>query len=326
MLLLFIMNFKNLNLLITGGCGFIGSNFCNYISDKVNKLVIIDKITYAADINNISNIIENENVFLIIDDIVNHNFLNTFEEYDINYIIHFAAETHVDTSYIDVIKYINNNIIATYKILDSILKYKDIPMIYFSTDEVYGESNDQYKYKESDMYNPTNPYAATKASCELIIKSFINSYNMSIMIVRCNNIYGINQYKEKVIPKFIKKALNNETIELDNEGKIIRDFVYIDDLIDALLILINNGNMKEIYNIGYANPISIANLANTIIELTNSKSDKIYTKNRPYNDYRYYIDNSKILKLGWKPKYNNINSFKENIKYLIKYDNRKTCR
>lgn len=307
-----------MNLLVTGGCGFIGSNFCNYISKKVNKLVIIDKITYAANISNISGIIDNENVFLIIDDIINHNFLNTFREYDINYIIHFAAETHVDTSYNDVIKFIDNNITATYKIIESILKYKNIPMIYFSTDEVYGESNDKYNFKETDRYNPTNPYAATKASCELMIKSFINSYNMQIMIVRCNNVYGINQYNEKVIPKFIKKAINNETIELHDEGKIIRDFLYIDDLIDALIILMNNGKMTEVYNIGYDNPISIINLAKMIINMTNSKSDIIFTKNRPYNDYRYYIDNSKILELEWKPKYNSENSFKENIKYLIK--------
>lgn len=308
-----------MNLLVTGGCGFIGSNFCNYISKKVNKLVIIDKITYAANISNISGIIDNENVFLIIDDIINHNFVSTFQEYDINYIIHFAAETHVDTSYNDVIKFIDNNITATYKIIEAILKYKKISMIYFSTDEVYGESNDKYKFKETDRYNPTNPYAATKTSCELMIKSFINSYNMQIMIVRCNNVYGINQYEEKVIPKFIKKAINNETIELHDEGKIIRDFLYIDDLIDALIILINKGKITEVYNIGYDNSISIINLAKMIINMTNSKSDIIFTKNRPYNDYRYYIDNSKILELGWKPKYNSENSFKENIKYLINY-------
>lgn len=313
------MNFKNMNLLVTGGCGFIGSNFCNYISKKVNKLVIIDKITYAANISNISGIIDNKNVFLIIDDIINHNFVNTFHEYDINYIIHFAAETHVDTSYNDVIKFIDNNITATYKIIEAILKYKNIPMIHFSTDEVYGESNDKYNFKETDRYNPTNPYAATKASCELIIKSFINSYNMQIMIVRCNNVYGINQYNEKVIPKFIKKTINNETIELHDEGKIIRDFLYIDDLIDALIILMNKGKMTEVYNIGYDNPISIINLAKMIINMTNSKSDIIFTKNRPYNDYRYYIDNSKILELEWKPKYNSENSFKENIKYLINH-------
>lgn len=318
------MNFKNLNLLVTGGCGFIGSNFCNYISKKVNKLVIIDKITYAADISYIASIIDDDNVFLIIDDIINHNLVSTFKEYDINYIIHFAAETHVDTSYIDVIKFIDNNITATYIIIEALLKYKNIPMIYFSTDEVYGESNDKYNFKETDRYNPTNPYAATKASCELIIKSFISSYNMPIMIVRCNNIYGINQYKEKVIPKFIKKAINNEIIELDDEGKIIRDFVYIDDLIDALILLIDKGKMREIYNIGYENPIAIINLAKMIIYKTNSKSNIIFTKNRPYNDYRYYIDNKKILELGWQPKYNSVNSFKENIEYLIKYDNRKT--
>jgi dTDP-glucose 4,6-dehydratase len=314
------MELKNINLFVTGGCGFIGSHFCNYIYTKVNKLIILDKLTYAGDKKYINNILNNDNVFLIIDDILNHNFIETYNKYDINYIIHLAAETHVDNSYNYFKKYINNNIIATQILVESILNYnKKIKLIHFSTDEIYGESNnDNIIFNENANFNPTNPYAATKASAELIINTYKYSYNLPIIITRCNNVYGINQHNEKVIPKFISNIIDNQPIKIHGKHNKKRDFIYIDDVISALEIIIINGIEKEIYNIGIDNPIYIHELANIICSKMNKKNHKILrVKDRPFNDYRYNIDNSKLMNIGWKPIFINKNDFEKNLEKII---------
>ena len=315
------MNLKNINLLVTGGCGFIGSNFCNFICDKVNKLVIIDKITYAGNKDNIKNILNKSNVILIEEDITYHNFQKTYCDYNINYIVHLAGETHVDKSYSCLKNFIDNNITATHILLES-LKNNKIPIIFFSTDEIYGESNNN-KFLESDHYNPTNPYAATKAAAELLINSYIKSYNINIIIVRCNNVYGLNQHNEKVIPSFIDNAFNNKSLNIHGDGDKIRDFVYVDDIIDAILILMDCGVNHEIYNIGYENPISILELAKLVLKITQSNSKLEYISDRPFNDNRYNINNEKMLNLGWNPKHITKESLINNIIYLIKnkYDN-----
>ena len=259
------MQFKDINLLVTGGCGFIGSNFCNYIYNKINNLIILDKLTYAGDTKYIDNIINEDNVFLIIDDILEHDFIETYKKYKINYIIHLAAETHVDNSYIYFQKHINNNIIATQILLNSILNYnQNIKLIHFSTDEIYGESNNDKIFNEESNFNPTNPYAATKACAELIINTYKYSYKLPIIITRCNNVYGLNQHSEKVIPKFISNILHNKPIEIHGKNNKKRDFIYIDDVISALEIIIQKGENHEIYNIGINNPINICELADLI--------------------------------------------------------------
>ncbi len=310
------MELKDINLLITGGCGFIGSNFSNFFYNKVNKLVIIDKLNYSGNLNNIIEIINCNNVYFIKEDINECDLSSIYEIYNINYIIHLAGETHVDNSFIKIDDFINNNILATNKILES-LKTKKIPMIHFSTDEVYGDTLDYNKFTEESLFNPTNPYAATKASAELLINSYIKSFNINVIIVRCNNVYGKYQNIEKVIPKFIYNAINNEPLNLHGDGNNIRDFLYIDDLIDAILLLISNGKYSEIYNIGVDNPLTIKELANIIIRKTNSNSLIKYVENRPYNDKRYYINCDKITELGWKPKNASASSFIKNLDVLI---------
>lgn len=315
------MNLENTNILVTGGCGFIGSNFCNYIYNKVNKLIIIDKITYAGNKNNIKNILDKDNVIFINEDIIYHNLQDTYNKYNINYIVHLAGETHVDKSYNCLMNFIDNNITATHILLES-LKVNKIPIIFFSTDEIYGESNNT-KFAETDNYNPTNPYAATKASAELLINSYIKSYNINIIIVRCNNIYGSNQHNEKVIPCFINYAFNNKPLYIHGNGDKIRDFVYVSDIIEAIIVLMNKGVNQNIYNIGYENPITILELAKLILKECGSDSKIEYIKDRPFNDNRYNINSDKIIKLGWKPKHITKDSFIINIKKLIKdkYDN-----
>lgn len=312
---------KDLNLFITGGCGFIGSNFCNYIVNKVNKLVIIDKLDYICNEKNINDIIKLKNVIFIKDDLLKHNILETLEKYEINYIIHFAAQTHVDNSYNNFSNFINDNIIATYNLLNSVyiydLKYnKKINILHFSTDEIYGSTSEEgYLFKEETNFNPTNPYASTKASCEMIVNTYKYTYKLPIIITRCNNVYGKYQYFEKVIPLFINKAINNESLTIHGNGEYIRDFIHVDDVISAILIIMEKGIIGEIYNIGNDNPIRIIDLANIIIK--NIKSGRIeHIKDRAYNDFRYPLDMTKLKKLGWINKINFDDGLNEVIEWM----------
>jgi dTDP-glucose 4,6-dehydratase len=305
----------NLNLLVTGGCGFIGSNFCNFISKYVNKLIVIDKLSYASNERNIEEIIKNGNVFFINDDILLHDFANTFDKYNINYIIHFAAETHVDNSYKHFDNFIKDNIIATQKLLDHINKYKNkITLLHFSTDEVYGPSINEDHFDENSNFNPTNPYSASKASSELIVNTYKYSYNLPIIITRCNNVYGKFQFSEKVIPCFILKALNNEELPLQGDGNKIRDFIHINDVISGVITIMTKGEIGEIYNIGNFNPIKIIDLANMIIKKIGKGRIK-YVEDRPFNDSRYYVNTKKLSNLGWKPTVNFHDALDELIKW-----------
>jgi dTDP-glucose 4,6-dehydratase len=304
----------NLNLLVTGGCGFIGSNFCNKFFNIFNKLIIIDKLTYAGNMNNIKNIIDSNNVIFINEDINNVNFEKIYDMYNINYIINFAAETHVDNSYNNFNLFFNNNVLTVEKILNSLLnREKNIRFLHFSTDEVYGPSENNAPFFETSNFNPTNPYSASKAAAELVINTYKYSYNLPIIIIRCNNVYGLNQYPEKVIPNFILNALNNKDLNIQGDGSKTRDFIYIDDVISALKIIIEKGEVNEIYNIGNDNPIKIVDLANLIIKKI-GKGKINFVKDRPFNDYRYLVDCNKLKKLGWQLKYDN---FDNNLDIII---------
>lgn len=306
---------KNLNLLVTGGCGFIGSNFCNFIYKYVNKIIIIDKLSYASNEKNIEEILKYKNVIFINDDIIKHDFENTFNKYNINYIIHFAAQTHVDNSYNSFDEFIKDNIIATQILLDHINKYnKKITLLHFSTDEIYGPSFNDDFFNENSNFNPTNPYSASKAACEMIVNTYKYSYNMPIIITRCNNVYGKYQFNEKVIPCFIIKALNDEELPIQGDGTKIRDFIHVQDVINAIIIIIETNKIGEIYNIGNHNPIKIIDLANMIIEKIGKGKIK-FVKDRPFNDNRYYVDCNKLEKLGWKTIMNFDNSLNEIIEW-----------
>jgi len=315
--------YKKLNLFVTGGCGFIGSNFCNYIADKVNKLVIIDKLDYICNEKNIDSILKKKNVFFIKDDLVKHNFLETFEKHNINYVIHFAAQTHVDNSYEHFKEFINDNIMATYKLFDAIHKYsKLIKTIHFSTDEIYGSSEDGVFFTELSNFNPTNPYASTKASCEMIVNTYKYTYKLPIIVTRCNNVYGKFQFFEKVIPLFIHRAINDQELTIHKDGQYIRDFIHVNDVIEGVLTIMEKGIFGEVYNIGNDNPIKIIDLANMIINKV-GKGRITYIKDRAFNDFRYPLDVSKLKSLGWinKVDFNDgldevINWIKENHDYF----------
>lgn len=306
---------KDINILITGGCGFIGSNFCVNNVHLFKSVVIIDCLNYAGNKKNIDEIIDNENVFFLEKDIINTDFESIFKKYDINLIINFAAQTHVDNSYYYINNFVKDNILSITVILESLRNNKQIKMIHFSTDEVYGESLNDTVFNEESAFNPTNPYSATKASTEMIINSYKKSFGLQIMIVRCNNVFGIKQAHEKVIPLFIEKALHGKELPIHGSGKKVRDFIHTDDINRAILTLIKKGKFQEIYNIGIENPISILELARYIIDKVGNGSIK-YIEDRPFNDSRYNINFDKLKNLGWFP----TNNFYEKLDDIIEWE------
>ena len=307
-------NDENINLLVTGGCGFIGSNFINYIYNNYNNINIIniDALYYCANIKNIhTNIINDKKRYVFIKgNLCNKNLLdNILKKYNIRYIIHFAAQSHVQNSFEDSLQYTKDNILGTHTLLEACRKYnKIIRFIHVSTDEVYGESklNEvNHKTEYSTLY-PTNPYAGTKAGAELIAQTYYHSFKLPIIITRGNNVYGPNQYPEKLIPKFIKLLKNNKKVTIQGNGNVIRGFLYITDTVKAFEKILCYGKIGEIYNIGCEKDMeySINDIAKILIKLI--KKDDNYEKwiekieDRPFNDTRYYISNDKLKALGWK--------------------------
>lgn len=302
-----------MNLLVTGGCGFIGSNFINYYFDanKEVKIFNIDAMYYCANELNIDKKIrESDRYKLIIGNICSKDLIyHILKDYQITHIIHFAAQSHVQNSFEDSLQYTNDNILGTHTLLESCRRYGKISkFIHISTDEVYGESmlnDDEEKKNEQSVLCPTNPYAATKAGAELIAKSYFFSFKMPIIITRGNNVYGPNQYPEKLIPRFIQLLKDNKKVTIQGDGTNVRAFLHAYDVATAIECILEKGIIGEIYNIGSDDHLeySVLEIARKIIQLIKPDEDVNewieYIKDRPFNDKRYYISNEKVKRLGW---------------------------
>jgi dTDP-glucose 4,6-dehydratase len=314
------------NILITGGCGFIGSNFINYYLEKNNDINIInlDNMYYCASEDNIKENIKNNNRYTFIKGNICSFDLIWFllNNFSIDAVIHFAAQSHVQNSFNDSLQYTQDNIVGTHTLLEACRKYGKIKrFIHVSTDEVYGESmldNEETKKTEESILCPTNPYAATKAGAELIAQSYYHSFKMPIIITRGNNVYGPNQYPEKLIPRFIKLLKEDKKVTIQGNGDNVRAFLHVYDVCRAFELVFEKGNIGEIYNIGSDedSEYTVLQVAKILIELiknSNNYDDYIeYIEDRPFNDKRYYISNQKVKDLGWK-----INiDFMEGIKEL----------
>ncbi len=331
------------NILITGGCGFIGSNFINHLYDKLYQnhletsnlhqlkpnfhIYNIDALYYCASTENIRKDIQNSGNYTFIKgnissyDLISH-ILN---QYKIDTIIHFAAQSHVDNSFENSLQYTQDNILGTHTLLEATRKYikngnNFKRFIHISTDEVYGESmlhDEEDKKNEQSILCPTNPYAATKAGAELLAKSYYFSYKMPIIITRSNNVYGPNQYHEKLIPRFIKLLKENEKVTIQGNGTNVRSFLHVNDVSNAILLILEKGMIGEIYNIGGDDEdeytvLQVAQLLIKMIKNVYEVNDYIkYVDDRPFNDKRYYISNDKVKKLGWKKSVDFINGLKE---------------
>ena len=304
---------RRINLLVTGGCGFIGSNFINYIYDKQKyNIVNLDAMYYCADENNVKEEIRKSNYYHLIKGNINDKELvyNLLRDHKITHVIHFAAQSHVDNSFSVPLQYTYDNVQGTHTLLEEVRIYgKVYRFIHVSTDEVYGESMleaDEKHKTEQSVLCPTNPYAASKAGAELIAQSYNHSFKMPIIITRGNNVYGPNQYPEKLIPKFIKLLRENKKVTIQGDGSVVRAFLHSYDTARAFEIILERGEIGEIYNIGCDDGMeyTVKDVACMLIKLiknTENYDEWIeYVADRPFNDKRYYISNKKLKVLGWK--------------------------
>ena len=308
-------------IVITGGLGFIGSNLINILSKKNYYIINIDKVTYDSNFNNISSNIKNYKFYK--QDINNQNFIKKIlDKYNPSLIFNLAAETHVDRSIDGPKQFINSNIYGVFNLLEAIRKFKKkIKLIHVSTDEVYGDIINNKSSKESDAYNPSSPYSASKASGDLLIKSYVRTYKIPAIITNCCNNYGPNQYPEKLIPTIIYKIVNNQPITIYGNGRNIREWIHVEDHCSALIKISEKGILGDNYNIGSGIELNNIDIVKKIIysfkeidiNLAN-KAKFIFIKDRPGHDLRYSLNSSKIKKkLKWDCKYN----FDKEIKKII---------
>jgi dTDP-glucose 4,6-dehydratase len=296
-------------IIITGGLGFIGSSLINLIKNKY-FIINIDKVSYASNFNNIDANIKNYKFYK--QDINNKIFIkNILKKYNPSTIFNLAAETHVDRSIDGPKQFIESNILGVFTLLESIRNYKKkIKLIHISTDEVYGDIKKNYKSKEEDAYNPSSPYSASKASGDLLIKSYIRTYKIPAIITNCCNNFGPNQYPEKLIPTIIYNILNKKPIPIYGRGENVREWIYVKDHCDALIKIAEKGVIGENYNIGSGTVLNNIQIAKKIIlafkkiTLTENIKSKIHlVEDRPGHDLRYCLDSSKIKnKLKWECK------------------------
>jgi len=304
------------NILITGGAGFMGSDFVRFMVSKYPKYNFInyDKLTYAADLKNLKDIENKENYKFVVGDVCDFKLLVNILK-DIDCVIHLAAESHVDNSIGNSLIFTMSNTYGTHVLLEAARLNNIKKFLHVSTDEVYGDI-EEGSFKEDSTLNPNNPYSASKAGAEMIVRSYYKTYKMPIIIVRGNNVFGPRQYPEKIIPAFITRLLENKKIPLHGDGSNIRTYIYVDDFSNALDIVFNNGKLGEIYNIGTSNEKSNLEIAKLILnKLGKDKSYIEFVKDRPFNDKRYSVDITKIKELGWKQQYSFEDALNDTIKW-----------
>ena len=308
-------------IIVTGGLGFIGSNLINILSKKKYFIINIDKVTYASNSENIKKNIKNYKFYK--QDINNQNFIKKIlNTYSPSLIFNVAAETHVDRSIDGPKQFIDSNIYGVFNLLEAVRKFKKkIRLIHVSTDEVYGDIVKNKSSIESDPYNPSSPYSASKASSDLLIKSYIRTYKVPAIITNCCNNYGPNQYPEKLVPTIIYKIINKKPIPIYGNGKNIREWIHVEDHCNALIKISEKGLLGENYNIGSGVELNNIDIVKKIvssfkeinIDLAN-KAKFVFVKDRPGHDLRYSLNSSKIKKhLKWRCKYN----FNEGINKTI---------
>ncbi len=302
--------------LVTGGLGFIGSNFILYVRDKYPKFKItnIDAQLPGSNKQNLNGLQNNKNYRYVKGNITNQKLINKLVS-NTDVVINFAAESHVDRSISDPKPFVNSNILGVYTILEAVRKYKK-KLIQISTDEVFG-SLKSGSAPERYPFNPSSPYAASKASAEVLVQSYITTYDCDAIITRCTNNYGPRQSPEKLIPKIIYLANNNNKIPIYGTGKNIRDWIFVLDHCSAILRVLFKGKSGESYNIAASNEIDNLTIVKKILETMGKPNDLIhFTTDRPGHDFRYSLNSSKIYrKLGWKPSY----KFEKGLEFTIKW-------
>ena len=307
-----------MKILVCGGMGFIGSNFIkSHLSNNANDEIInFDNLVLGSNKKNLENI-EKKNYKFIEGDITNSNTINQIAT-DVDVIVNFAAETHVDRSISNPKPFLETNILGTYSILEA-AKNHDKLFVHVSTDELYGDAENQDAFKEDSILKPSNPYSATKASADHLVGSYARTYGTKCIITRCTNNFGPYQFPEKLIPKTIIRAKKDLKVPLYGDGNQIRSWIFVLDHVSAIESLITKGTPGQTYNITAWNEISNKTIAGKILNLMGKSNDLIeYVDDRPGHDKRYSIDSSKIQNdIGWKPSYDFDNALKQTVDWYM---------
>jgi len=312
-------------LLVTGGAGFIGSNFIHHIAENHTgyRIINLDKLTYAGNLENLRDMEGNPNYEFIKGDIADRRLVdNIFKSNIIDAVVNFAAESHVDRSIEDPGIFIQTDIYGTYVLLEAMREYDGGIFLQISTDEVYG-SIEFGSSKESDLLRPNSPYSASKAGAEMIVRSFYKTYSVPIIITRTSNNFGPYQHPEKLIPLFITNLVDDKKVPIYGDGMNIRDWIYVNDNCAALDLILHNGEIGEIYNIGAGNEKPNIWITWKILELLGKTEDMIKpVRDRLGHDRRYSLDCSKLKKeLGWVTQYNLEQALEETVKWYMDNEN-----
>lgn len=297
------------NILVTGAAGFIGANFAEFFVNKHPEynIIVLDKLTYAGNLDNLKKV--EDKITFVKGDICEYEFIKElFEKYQIDGVIHFAAESHVDNSIKNPFIFTHTNVIGTHTLLEVAKQVwgegSSNKFVHISTDEVYGTLGEEGYFTENTPINPNSPYSASKASSDLIARAYFETFKMNVSITNCSNNYGPYQHNEKLIPHMIKLAINNKKLPVYGNGKNIRDWLYVEDHCEAIDSVFHKGKAGERYNIGGHNEKRNIDIVKLILKHLNKSEDLIgFVEDRKGHDYRYAIDPTKIKnELGWEPK------------------------
>lgn len=305
-------------LLVTGGAGFIGSEFVRQGVQRGYKIVVVDKLSYAGDLERIKEVKDNIRFYKV--DIKDYASLDEiFKREKPEVVIHWAAESHVDRSIEDASPFFDTNVKGTQVILDISKKYGVERFLNISTDEVYGELTGDGQFYETSPLNPNSPYSVSKASADMLGRAYYRTYGLPVITIRPSNNYGPWQYPEKLIPVIILKALRNEKVPVYGRGLNIREWLYVSDCVDAVFEIMEKGKIGEIYNVGSGNERQNIEVVKLVLNLLNKSDDLIkFVKDRPGHDFRYSLNSDKIIKeIGWKSKTDFFDGIEKTVKWYI---------
>lgn len=305
-------------LLVTGGAGFIGSEFVRQGVQRGYEIVVVDKLSYAGDLERIKEVKDSIRFYKV--DIKDYASLDEiFKREKPEVVIHWAAESHVDRSIEDASPFFDTNVKGTQVILDISKKYGVERFLNISTDEVYGELTGDGQFYETSPLNPNSPYSVSKASADMLGRAYYRTYGLPVITVRPSNNYGPWQYPEKLIPVIILKALRNEKVPVYGKGLNIREWLYVSDCVDAVFEIMEKGKIGEIYNVGSGNERQNIEVVKLVLNLLNKSDDLIeFVKDRPGHDFRYSLNSDKIIKeIGWKSKTDFFDGIEKTVKWYI---------
>jgi dTDP-glucose 4,6-dehydratase len=312
-------------ILVTGGAGFIGSNFINYILSNRNDIFIVnlDKLTYAGNLQNLKDVEKNPNYTFVKGDIVNDELVSyLFQKYEITHVINFAAESHVDRSILGSEIFFRTNVLGTNVLLENAKRFGVEKFIQISTDEVYGSLGPEGQFEETTPLQPNSPYAASKAAADMMALAFYHTYHVPVLITRCSNNYGPYQFPEKLIPLMIINSLNNKKLPEYGDGMNVRDWIYVIDHNKAVELVMDKGKVGEVYNIGANTEKPNIEIVKLLLKHTGKTENLIeYIKDRPGHDRRYAINSTKIKReLGWEAEHSFESAIHDTLKWYIDYE------